>query len=160
MRRRITTQGYYEVYVPDHPMSKQRYGWVLEHRYIMSLHLGRVLTREEIVHHKDENKLNNIIENLELTNRSEHARGHEYVGVQSVCLHCGESFYTKQSEIDRGRAKYCSTECSGIATRKVERPSKEQLIEDISNLPYTKIGKKYGVSDNAVRKWAKKYELI
>lgn len=54
---------------------------------------------------------------------------------------------------------YCSVDCSAFLRRKVERPTKEQLIIDINTLPFTKIGIKYGVSDNAVRKWAKKYEL-
>lgn len=44
--------------------------------------------------------------------------------------------------------------------RKSERPSKETLRSLISSkTPWTKIGKMYGVSDNAVRKWAKSYGL-
>jgi hypothetical protein len=35
----------------------------------------------------------------------------------------------------------------------VERPSLEQLKKDIGNLGFVGTGKKYGVSDNAVRKW-------
>ena len=38
-------------------------------------------------------------------------------------------------------------------------PSKDALIEDLLILPMTQIGEKYGVSDNAVRKWYKKYGL-
>jgi hypothetical protein len=41
---------------------------------------------------------------------------------------------------------------------KVVRPSYEQLLEDIKNLTMVAVGKKYGVSDNTVRKWIKKYE--
>lgn len=37
--------------------------------------------------------------------------------------------------------------------RTVERPSREELKYLIRNLPFTKIGKMYGVSDNSVRKW-------
>lgn len=44
--------------------------------------------------------------------------------------------------------------------RKSGRPSKETLHSLLSNkTPWTKIGKMYGVSDNAVRKWAKSYGL-
>jgi transposase-like protein len=46
-------------------------------------------------------------------------------------------------------------------TRKVKnRPSKEELSNMIENMTWVAIGKKYGVSDNAVRKWAKKYKLL
>lgn len=47
-----------------------------EHRYIMEVHLGRKLATNEVVHHKDDNKFNNEISNLELMSRSEHSRMH------------------------------------------------------------------------------------
>jgi len=43
--------------------------------------------------------------------------------------------------------------------RKVIRPSKEDLEKLIQSIPMTHIGKKFGVSDNAVRKWAKSYQI-
>lgn len=42
--------------------------------------------------------------------------------------------------------------------RKVERPSYEQLKEELKHTPMVHVAKKYGVSDNAVRKWLKQYE--
>lgn len=45
------------------------------------------------------------------------------------------------------------TECAKIASRKVDRPSHDQLKEDIKSLSIKKVGEKYGVSDNAIRKW-------
>lgn len=44
--------------------------------------------------------------------------------------------------------------------RKVERPSKEELVDLIKNYSWTAIGRQFGVSDNAVRKWAKSYGLL
>ncbi len=42
--------------------------------------------------------------------------------------------------------------------RKVERPTYEQLLEEIEATSYLAVGRKYGVSDNAVRKWVRFYE--
>lgn len=39
------------------------------------------------------------------------------------------------------------------------KPSREELKDLIRNYPFLTIGKKYGVCDNAVRKWCKSYEL-
>lgn len=51
-------------------------------------------------------------------------------------------------------SKYCLI-CKSKNSRKVERPNKAILLEEIKNLGYVATGKKYGVSDNAVRKWIK-----
>ena len=42
--------------------------------------------------------------------------------------------------------------------RKVKRPPYEQLKREIKETNYSVIGRKYGVSDNAIRKWVRFYE--
>lgn len=49
---------------------------VMEHRLIMEQHLGRKLTDEEVVHHKDGNRQHNEISNLEVMTRSLHSFHH------------------------------------------------------------------------------------
>jgi PD-(D/E)XK endonuclease len=46
---------------------------------------------------------------------------------------------------------------AGLNRRKVERPSKEKLAELVLQMSLTEIGKKYGVSGNAVKKWCNSY---
>ena len=42
--------------------------------------------------------------------------------------------------------------------RKVERPTYDVLKKEIGQMGYSATGRKYGVSDNAVRKWVRAYE--
>lgn len=56
---------------------------VYEHRRVMEEFLGRALEPNEIVHHRDGNKENNSLENLELTNRREHIEHHRAMLVEA-----------------------------------------------------------------------------
>ncbi len=53
-------------------------------------------------------------------------------------------------------SKNCN-KCSGFKRSKVfNRPPQDQLMIEIEELGYSAVGRKYGVSDNAIRKWIKK----
>ena len=66
------------------------------------------------------------------------------------CKSCGKEIY-KGSE-------YCVA-CAGLKARIVERPTREELKRMIRIDSFVGIGKRYCVSDNAVRKWCKTYQL-
>jgi hypothetical protein len=82
-RRNVGKNGrYIGIYMPDHPKCDSG-GYVLEHRLEMEKKIGRLLTDEEIVHHKDGNGHNNKISNLELTTKKNHFKEH-YEAVKEV----------------------------------------------------------------------------
>lgn len=64
----ITVQGY-KILSRKHPNSSKR-GQILEHKLIMSNHLGRPLHAHETVHHKNGIRHDNKLENLELWSHS------------------------------------------------------------------------------------------
>jgi hypothetical protein len=61
----VTKGGYREIIVPGHP-NGGRDSRILEHRFVMSQALGRPLVKGESIHHKNGDRLDNRIENLEL----------------------------------------------------------------------------------------------
>lgn len=54
--------------------------YMTEHRALMQEHLGRKLKHDEVVHHINENKSDNRIQNLQVLTRSEHAKIHGFGG--------------------------------------------------------------------------------
>lgn len=68
-------QGYKFIKMPLHP-NRNRGGYVAEHRLVVEKQIGRYLNSTEQVHHKDFDKTNNDITNLEILTRSEHLRLH------------------------------------------------------------------------------------
>jgi hypothetical protein len=83
--------------------------------------------------------------------RQKHEKLVEYFSIpRNLCKICGKLGYGDT---------YCSQECSHEGQRKLQRPDRDQLTADITAMSWLAVGRKYGVSDNAVRKWAKSYGL-
>jgi len=73
--KKITKDGYVYIYCPTHPCAiRGRY--ILEHRLVMEKSLNRYLLKRELVHHIDENRDNNNVDNLLVVSSKEHYRIH------------------------------------------------------------------------------------
>ena len=93
---------------------------MLEHRWVMEQSIGRRLRREEQVHHRNHNRLDNRIENLELVSSSEHGLRHTVLPMSKTCIACGVEFVPNKTK--RRRAKTCgSPSCVAEAKRRAMR---------------------------------------
>jgi hypothetical protein len=78
------------------------------------------------------------------------------------CLRCGGQFVPGADS-----QRYCSRACGAGGdraphprpeSRRVERPPYQQLLAELAATSFSAVGRKYGVSDNAIRKWVRAYE--
>jgi ferredoxin len=82
---------------------------------------------------------------------------------ERTCARCGAQFRP-----NRPQQRYCSQACGtraprargvpNVAIRRAERPPYEQLLREIAASSWSAVGRSYGVSDNAIRKWVRRYE--
>lgn len=123
----LDSNGYRIVYVPNHPCADKR-GRVREHRFIWHSHYGSI-PDGYVVHHKDGDKANNELANLELLSELEHKQHHAPGRLPSiprnkgqrsllgrVCGVCGSLFVRKRGEVwkaeRRGNTICCSKSCT------------------------------------------------
>lgn len=137
--------------------------------YIHFLQAEKLLNRElrdnECIHHIDKNKFNNDINNLMVfKTKADHSAFHlganifkqddvwvaDIIEKKDICPICKINYKCFN-------AKKCLECYEKEKTKNI--PPKEELEKYIYNTPFTRIGEKYGVTDGAVRKWCKKYDL-
>ena len=164
---------YKSVCVHGHPRADKN-GIVLEHIVIAEQKLGRHLSPDEVVHHIDGNKKNNVPENLMVfASRADHTAFHhgsvayekngiwtcKRINMKAVCNHCGKVFTLYYGRKIRDNL-YCSKECY-YADRTQVNSSVNDLINELQNANgnFSSVGRKYCVSPNAIVKILKKNGL-
>lgn len=120
---------------------------------------GKPLTLE--LDHIDGDNRNNELSNLRLLCPNCHSQTETFGGKNQVrekkihkCMEC-DVVVSKGAKTCRS----CSSKKTRKKSRKVEWPTPEELEDLLRSHSMVQIGKKYGVSDNAVRKWCKYYEI-
>ena len=167
-------------FCPDNPRATKE-GYVYIHVLVAEKKLGRYLTKEECVHHVDEDKYNNTEENIIVfKTNADHAAFHKGVKaikdgdvwwcpnkkIYLVCPICGEP--------KSGKSKICHA-CRALegARKKIEKRLHKlntnikifdedfriQLKKDIRSGNFSEIAKIYNVTDNTVRQWCDKFGL-
>lgn len=118
---------------------------------------GESLTLE--LDHIDGDNKNNELSNLRILCPNCHSQTETFGGKNIKKITPVRIYYCQEcyEEVHKGSRK--CVDCANKKQRKAERPPKEELLRLILTKPFTQIGKDYGVSDNAVRKWCKRYEL-
>ena len=68
----------------------------------------------------------------------------------NFCVDCGKPI---------GKMATRCTDCYKKHIHPLDIPTREELKDLIRTIPFTKIGEKYGRTDNAIRKWCDYYNL-
>jgi hypothetical protein len=104
--------------------------------------------------HIDGSRKNNILSNLRLLCPNCHSQTPTFAGKKMKKIrrcNCG-------AEIKK-YSRVCA-KCASFFKRKIDRPSKEELATLLENHSWCFVGRLFGVTDNAIRKWARLYNII
>lgn len=102
---------------------------------------------------------------LELDHIDSDHENNTYENLQILCPNChaietDKRRPKKKEQIRKRKEKIINIKKNDRShLRKVTRPSYEDLISMVNDIGYCATGRIYGVSDNAIRKWIKRYKI-
>lgn len=127
----------------------------------------RRLKPGEVIHHKDEDRSNNAPDNIMVFHsNADHTRFHRVKDPKIEQLEDG-SWVCVRKEVRK--CKSCGRGVTNEATlcrvcykmpEKISWPVDDELLDSVIELGYTEMGRRLGVSGNAVKKRLKKRGLI
>lgn len=141
--------------------------------------IKKLIARYKLLDYKCQHcGLTNIWNNKNISLQLDHVNGinndNRLENLRYLCPNChsqtenfaGKKYKTKQTfnccycqKETKGYSELC-LDCASLKRRKIKRPTKEVLEKEIQENTMTYLGEKYGVSDNAIRKWCKKYKIL
>ncbi len=165
---RVDKAGYVRLWMPGHPIA-QPDGYVLEHRLVM--HEAGFDVRGMHVHHRDHDKTNNDLSNLDLLTPTEHAEHHGRIpnaGQFQRQTHCsrGHELTPENSYYCNGgktRACYTCKRQRWLAnrSRRVHSPEvRSAVIADyLSGASEAELIARHGNAGKYAAKWARQAGL-
>ena len=169
----ITKMGKYLcTFCPDNPRATKE-GYVYTHVLVAEKKLGRCLTKDECVHHLDEDKYNNTEDNIivfkTVADHTSFHQGNEMVkdgdvywcpnkstridnNFVNLCPICNINYKTYNAEM-------CINCRKQLKLVNSKRPNREILKQEIYDFSHSELARRYGVVDNTIKKLLISYDL-
>lgn len=111
------------------------------------------------LHHINGKHNDNRIENLQILCPNCHSQTNNFSNkknkITNNCKDCGCEIGNKSTYCVKCAPKHHKI----FKVSEANMPTKEELLEMIKKMSFVEIGKMYGITDNSIRKWCKKYNI-